>query len=338
MTEQEIIEKIYGYVENLQIDKAVHLCLRLARKIGDVFNLLMFLRELYPDKRQLEDAFYNETSHLTSETQKHAYEITADHWINERTLGSSKSSENDENTTIVLGVGQIQSELKQLEESISDLDLPTGMGEYDTAAFTDRHVEQKTSYRLQIRLLHRILDRIRTRCLYFATRVEHQLHAQKGNINFMMKVQSNVNNYFANRSKDTYQMLQKASQLVNSDNPEDHSLLLTTVRRAIKSIADYFYPAVKEDIKCKDGEVRKMGDGQYLNRLQEICNINLGSSSSDTLLNAELDYLSTFTRKLNNIASKGVHADVSLREGKQGLIGLYLFLSNLIARLDEKES
>ena len=32
-----------------------------------------------------------------------------------------------------------------------------------------------------------------------------------------------------------------------------------------------------------------------------------------------------FVRRLNDVASKGVHTDVSHEEAKQGLIGLYMF-------------
>jgi hypothetical protein len=50
-------------------------------------------------------------------------------------------------------------------------------------------------------------------------------------------------------------------------------------------------------------------------------------------MRAEVDLLSTFFRKLNDIASKGVHANVTAQEAKQGMVGLYMFLYNVIARL-----
>jgi len=48
------------------------------------------------------------------------------------------------------------------------------------------------------------------------------------------------------------------------------------------------------------------------------------------LLKAELQQLGLYTEKINQLASKGVHAAVTLAEAKQGLVGLYFFLFNII--------
>jgi hypothetical protein len=59
-------------------------------------------------------------------------------------------------------------------------------------------------------------------------------------------------------------------------------------------------------------------------------------STSRDLLKADLDYLAVFARKLNDVASKGVHAEVSAQEAKQGLLGLYTFLFNVSYKLQEE--
>ena len=82
-------------------------------------------------------------------------------------------------------------------------------------------------------------------------------------------------------------------------------------------------------------KVRTLGDDQYLNRLEELCN-TLPASSSSELLKAEVAYLSAFARRLNDIASKGVHAEATTAEAKQGLLGLDMFTSNLISRVELK--
>lgn len=155
---------------------------------------------------------------------------------------------------------------------------------------------------------------------------------------FISETQSQVNLYFSTRSEDTYRKLQKATHLLRSNNPEDHALLLTTVRRAINSVADFFYPPVSDEVRCSDGIIRKMGNEQYLNRLHEFCSTTFDASTSKELIRAELNYLMLFARKLNDIASKGVHAEVSVVEAKQGIVGLYLFLSNLINKLEINDS
>ena len=114
--------------------------------------------------------------------------------------------------------------------------------------------------------------------------------------------------------------------------------MLTQVRRAIKSVADHFFPPIAGSVMCSDGTERQLGDEQYMNRLQEFLAIQSTKSTSSDLLRAELEHLQLFARKLNSIASKGVHADVSLSEAKQGFLGLYMFLYNICNRLEEKSS
>lgn len=87
---------------------------------------------------------------------------------------------------------------------------------------------------------------------------------------------------------------------------------------------------------CHDGKTRQLGEGEYLDRLQEFCCCQVSSSKSGKLLRAEVDYLVVFVRRLNEVASKGVHAEVSDIEAKQGLLGLYMFLSNLIAKIEQQ--
>ena len=153
---------------------------------------------------------------------------------------------------------------------------------------------------------------------------------------FLHKVQTEVNNYFKSHSDDVYKKIQKAAELSDSTDMEDAALLLTEVRRSLKAVADYLYPATSEQIVCTDGKERKMGDDQYLNRLFEYVLKNVTQSTSKDLLQNELNYLVSFIERLNKIGSKGVHSEVTIVEAKQGLVGLYFFLFNLCQKITEK--
>lgn len=332
-----IIQQIYTHVESGHVDKAVFACIRLARSIGDVLNLLTFMRELSSDSKQFKTQFFEETKELSKDSTKYLWDRVGTEWLTGRTLQSyslGQDEKGEELNVLTSGVGELHREIEQFEKHIIETQVPAGMGEYDTAAFTDKYVNRRSVFRLRIGANNTVIERIRTRCLNYASRIEKQIAAQSGNVNFLSDVQSIVNNYFSGRSQDTYIKLMKAAELVNSSNPEDAALLLTSVRRAISAVADFFYPSRQGDVVCRDGVTRKMGNEQYMNRLQEYCMGLIGSSTSDELLAAELAHLATFARRLNDVASKGVHAEVEPREAKQGLIGLYMFLSNVITRLE----
>lgn len=336
MESQELVDRILDHVETGAVDKAVIVCLRLARTLKDPLNAVLFLRELYPDRDQLKRAFFDETRHLKKEAQEFVWKTTQDRWLEERAVQGAVGTQEDEKV-LAMGVGEILREVEQMELSIRDLGLPGGMTQFDTAAFTDRSADLKGQMRLKIKACHIVLERIRTRCLVYATRVEDQLRTTESSARFLASIQTTVHNYFADRSDTVYRKLRSADGLVESADPEDHALLLTSIRRAVKAVADFVYPPVADPVVCHDGEERHLGEDQYLNRLQEFCSTQLWAGTSTRLLRSELDYLAAFVRRLNDVASKGVHAEVSAQEARQGLLGLYLFLSNLIARVQDKQ-
>lgn len=88
---------------------------------------------------------------------------------------------------------------------------------------------------------------------------------------------------------------------------------------------------------CNDGKARELGNEQYLNRLQEFFACRIARSTAKDLLRAELEQLSIFFRRLNDVASKGVHTDVTFVEARQGLVGLYFFLFNLCQHVSQND-
>lgn len=334
---QELVKRIYDYVEQGEVDKAVRASLRLSRHIGDHMNTALFLRELVDDKHEIARVIFDDTSHLKEEAQKYLFTSSFERWLKSRTLPYSRSDSGDSEdakNVLVISIGEFPEELRQCEKAIADLVVPPTMGEYDSAAFTDRYDQIKSQLRMRIRSINTIKDRVLNRCLNFAIGVERQLLSQQKSVQFLQHAQNEVQNYFKSRSDDVYEKLQKANQLIDSSSPEDLSLLLTQVRRAIKAAADFFFPPEFTPRKCADGEERLLGDDQYLNRLHEFVYTRFPRSTSSELLRAELQYLLVFAKRLNDVASKGVHAAVSAPEAKQGFLGLYLFLYNVCQRLD----
>jgi len=340
MDYQAAIERVYNHLENDDVDKAVMACLRISRHLQDFLYSAVFLREMHPNKRECARIMYDDTSHLKEEAQKYLWEKSLDYWLDTHTLDFSfgENEQGEERNVLSVGVSEIDPVIEQCERWINDLELPSGMGEYDTAAFTDRYVERKADFRVRIKAHLTVKQRIKNRCLNYAIRIERQLQAQSKTQSFLGKTQTDVNNYFKARSEEVYTKLLKASQLVDSTDPEDNSLLLTQVRRAIKASADYFYPPVTEMVTCADGNERQLGEEQYLNRLHEYLATEFEKSSSRDLMDAEFEYLAVFTRRLHNVASKGVHASVTVEEAKQGLLGLYMFLFNVISKLENQSS
>jgi hypothetical protein len=297
----------------------------------------MFLRELHPDIPQLKVAFRSETQHLSEEAAHQLWISTQERWIAEHTslqLSGPGDDDGNQRNLLYLGVAELAHEIASMQSSIADLQLPTGLGEYDTAAFAAQYTREKALMRLKIRACQEILERIRARCLYYANRLESQLAAEAHTSDLVGEVQREVHNFYAERCDAAFQSLKKAASLLGSTDAEDHALLLTSVRRAVRAVADYHCPPLSEPVTCADGKVRELGEEQYLNRLHEYCMRQSEAGASTSLLRAEFELLAQFVRRLNDVASKGVHAQVSPFEARQGLFGIYLFLSNVITKLN----
>jgi hypothetical protein len=329
------VARIYEHLENDHVEKAVMACLRIARAAKDHLNAAIFLRELYPDKNEVVRALYDDISSLKKEAQKLVFELSLERWLELHVIESFTPAEDrhkregDRRNVLMIAVGELEGELEQWERAIADLTLPPGMGEFDTAAFTDRLLSEKAAIRMRIKALQTLKARLKTRCLNYAIQIERQLGLQQRNQGFLESVQNDVNNFFKARSEDVFNKLMKAGQLAASADLEDSALLLTEVRRALKAAADYFYPPVDGKVMCSDGVERSLGNEQYLNRLHQFVAERATGSVSKEMLQAELDHLTSFFRRLNDMASKGVHANVTVSEAKQGLIGLYFLLSNI---------
>lgn len=336
---QAKLEQIHEYIESGHADKAVIACLRVSRKIKDYFHTAIFLMELSDVPDEIKTTFFYDTSALNDNAQKEIFSEAVKAWIATRkcNLDTGVGQNNDEKNILSLSVGAFSSELEQCELTIRDFKLPPNLGEFDVAAFTDKYTLFSLQLRNRIRQVNIIKSRILVRCLNFVIQVERQLDAQRKTRSFLEDAQNEVQNYFKIKSPDdVYEKLQKANQLIDSNDTQDFALLLTQIRRAIKSVSDHFYPSRAELVMCSDGKQRQLGEEQYLNRLEEYLVTQFGNSTSSELLKAELQYLSVFARKLNDIASKGVHTDVTFSEAKQGFLGLYMFLYNVCSRLEGK--
>lgn len=335
----DCVKNIYEHLENDRVEGAVMSCLRLSNLIGDHFHSAIFLRELYSSKEEFWRALFDYTHHLPQETQKFLAEKAAERWLETRTVPYRLCTDEngDAKNVVISAVGEIDSLLKQTEMSIRDLVVPPGMGEFDTAAFTDQYKAKKEYLRAYIGALNMVRNRIKARCLTYATNAERQLQAQMKPQSFLYEIQNEVNNYFKAYAEDVYVKLQKATDLVDSSNLEDHSLLLTEVRRAIKAAADFFYPPAPGLVICFDGVERELGDREYLRRIEQFVMTKFRKSTSRDLMKAGFQHVAVLAKRLNDISSKGVHGDVSLNEAKEGLLGLYMLLYNIITKVQNDD-
>ena len=332
----KLIRQIYDEVEAKNAEQAVMLCLRLAGQIKDSLNWLVFMRILHREWKVGLQHIFNDFSNLTKDEQSLAYKKSKDIWIDLHkmsvVIGNDSTNNDDEKKALNVSVQEIPDEIKLCEQAVCDLNVPPGMDPYDIANFVHTFTQEKAIIRLRIKALIEIKSNILAFCFSYASSIENQLLAQKKTANFIDKTYQVVNNFFTINEKNLVAQLMTAAELLNSNNSEDFSLALTEVRRAIKSAADFFFPPMKNKVICADGNERSLGEDNYLNRLHEYILKTFSKSTSRELLEAEFENLAAFIRRIDSLASKGVHANVTKEEAIQGLVGLYFFLYNIIIK------
>lgn len=325
------VRRILEHLEEDNVEGATMACMRLARLAQDPLNAAIFLRELYPRKEEVARTLFDDTRHLSTEAGKFVWETSFERWIEIHTLDRPISAGPDADRTILsVAAGDIEPELNQWEATLAELAPPPNLAPFDAAAFHDAANSQRAQIRLRMGALNTIKSRLKTRCLNYAIQMERQLASQEQDQAFLWSVQNEVNNYCKQHDDDLYAKLQKASALAASADAEDAALVLTEVRRALQAAADHFYPPRSEPVVCSDGKERTLGTDRYLNRLSEHLATSFPASTARELAVAELALLDSFMRRLNDLASKGVHASVTRAEARQGLVGLYMFLATVV--------
>lgn len=194
-------------------------CLRVARTVKDYLNAAIFLRELYPSKNEVVRALYDDISHLNKEAQKFLLEKSLERWIELHTMDFSFPSDDGEDdadepegerrTLFKVAAGELDAKRQQAERAIADIAVPSGMAPFDTAAFTDRLLHEKSFIRLQITAIDTVKARLKARCLNYAIEIERQVKLQRSGQGFVEDLQNHVNNFFKARSQDVYLKLRK---------------------------------------------------------------------------------------------------------------------------------
>lgn len=138
-------------------------------------------------------------------------------------------------------------------------------------------------------------------------------------------IRDRVDNLLLDLCPEAIEKFMVAYERLGSSSAENWSQALTAIRRVLKAVAD----AVYSPRETEEGE-RKLGDEQYINRLWAFLDENAESGSDKDLAKAHIDYMGSFLQRLNEKASKGVHAEVTYSEAVRAVLYTYLTLGDLL--------
>ena len=107
---------------------------------------------------------------------------------------------------------------------------------------------------------------------------------------------------------------------------EDYAQVAVSCRRIIEYVADQLFPPQDEDVNG-----RKVGKGQYKNRILAFASRELASNTNIEMVAVSVESLATQLDKLSNLSNKGVHAEVFNNEARRCLIKTIVILDDIIS-------
>lgn len=119
-------------------------------------------------------------------------------------------------------------------------------------------------------------------------------------------------------------MLSAAFENAASQNPEHWANAAGTCRRLLKAVADQLRPP------GPDVQGRKMGDGNYINRLVDWIRENAGSDTAAGIAISDLAYLGDRLDASDGAGQKGAHATVDRLEASRFITATYLVLGDVL--------
>lgn len=137
-------------------------------------------------------------------------------------------------------------------------------------------------------------------------------------------VRSEVDKLLGELVPEALPMVSAAFENATSDNPEHWANAAGTCRRLLKAVADALRQA------GPDLEGRKMGDGNYINRLIDWIRVNSKGDTAADLTSADLSHLGERLDAADGAGQKGAHATVDRSEASRFITATYLLLGDVL--------
>jgi len=109
------------------------------------------------------------------------------------------------------------------------------------------------------------------------------------------------------------------------ENAEEWSQALTTCRRFIECLADILYPP-----REGNHSGRRVGRGQYINRIWAFMDDSVESDSNRQLAKAHVDYLGSYLESIHGLTHKGVHSKLTRVEAIKAVLHTYLMVADIL--------
>lgn len=227
--------------------------------------------------------------------------------------------------------------LKKLKAGAGDRSAAQHMAKIDAYVYIEKLDRIGVQLVPQITAFENVLNRVRQSVHDYLVEAESELLAGQTESTLFTRGASYVVERLQVVSPEALEKYRAAEQRIAEGSSESYAQALTSCRRMIKSLADSLYPPTNVAINGSDGKERILGNDQFMNRLMQFAIDRLGKSTHVKLVEETIHSLGNRLNKLNSLASKGVHQEVSLIEAESCLMWTF-FLTADFLRIEDGSS
>jgi hypothetical protein len=325
----------------VRLSAVMRKALRVARLRNDWSNVYWIHWELlsFDDRDGRRQMIAEAAPYFDGDTFRQLHKRTTEASISCRVIGQiDKSGKlNTEHITSV-SIAELEDIVSRYEERSRNVaHLPNGLHPVDAYTLIKEREASRIHAEFEAGEFRRVLGRIAHRVHSYLSQLERQLLLGQFDADILEQNRQYVDGEMRSVAPEALKQLQAAYRCVREGTAEARSHALTSCRRALKSLADRLYPPKPTPVRGADGKDRTLNDQQFVSRLWQFIHESRGNSASKPLLQSELQDLGGRIDRLHDLASKGVHAQVSEFEVNLCVIGTYS-IAGVLLRLKAESS
>lgn len=179
-----------------------------------------------------------------------------------------------------------------------------------------------------------IQDRVRHSCFTALCEWERRLTYANTNEQVFERFRADVDRLLAqgaphllDQFNAVYRRLRDVAVNPEAEGGEELSQAITTCRRILKAVADHILPGER---RAASDDGHSLDDQAYRNRVFEFVKQNVTSERSADVVQSAVGGLVERFNSLDQLASKGVHADMALPEAELCAINTYIVAGELL--------
>jgi hypothetical protein len=257
---------------------------------------------------------------------RRAHQRLLEEWLEERTPNSIPAA-------LESSIGKDQ----VLGGSIVDLQRSHDARSAEAAALHPANVEDleiKIGLEQRAALDREILERIRYRTHSYLCSCEIELRFGSTSSTILDRHRIRVDRHLGLVGPDVVEKLNAAYRRARDGDGESLSHALTSCRRVLNTVAGVVFPPRSKPYLDRSGVAHDVGSEKYRNRL--VCFIDFSQSHGRAagLCHSILSEFADRLEKLDSLASKGVHSDVTQSEVDLCVIQTYLLCGEVLTLYD----